>query len=176
LTISAARGIRHYRARKLVRAPAMTCNAMYYFAYGSNLSSNFIRDYTPSAEFVMKAELPNYKVEFRHYSENLGGGISSIVEMPGNLVKGVIYEVPESELEALDILESVPEGLYRRDTFMVMGEDGRWHRADLYRVSTPTGPYAPSTSYVDYMIEGAREHGLDADYVEQLVAIRNSLD
>jgi hypothetical protein len=29
---------------------------------------------------------------------------------------------------------------------------------------------------VDYMIEGAREHGLDADYVEQLVAIRKTLD
>lgn len=44
--------------------------------------------------------------------------------------------MPESELEALDILESVPKGLYRRDTFLVLGEDGEWHRADLYRVST----------------------------------------
>lgn len=149
---------------------------MYYFAYGSNLSTRYIHDYTPSAAFVMRAELPNYKVEFRHYSENLGGGISSIVETPGSLVKGVIYEVLESELEALDVLESVPEGIYRRDTYFLMGEDGRWQRGDLYRVSTPTGPYTPSNEYVDFMIEGAREHGLDADYVEQLVAIRKSLD
>lgn len=149
---------------------------MNYFAYGSNLSSNYIRDYTPGATFVMKADLPNYKVEFRHYSKNLGGGISSIVETPGELVKGVIYDVPESELEELDILENVPEGIYRRDTFVVMGEDRQWRRADLYRVSTPTGPYTPATSYVDFMIEGAREHGLDAGYVEQLVAIRNTLD
>lgn len=149
---------------------------MYYFAYGSNLSSDYIRDYTPGATFVMKADLPNYKVEFRHYSENLGGGISSIVETPGSLVKGVIYEIQESELEELDALESVPEGIYRRDTYFVMGEDGQWHRADLYRVSTPTGPYSPSTSYVDYMIEGAREHGLDAEYVEQLVTLRKTLE
>lgn len=124
----------------------------------------------------MRAELPNYKVEFRHYSENLGGGISSIVETPGSLVKGVIYEVLESEIEALDVLESVPEGIYRRDTYLLMDEDGRWQRGDLYRVSTPTGPYAPSSEYVDFMIEGAREHGLDADYVEQLVAIHKTLD
>ena len=149
---------------------------MYYFAYGSNLSSNFIRDYTPGAAFVMKADLPNYKVEFRHYSENMHGGISSIIETPGTLVKGVIYDVPESELEALDVLESVPEGVYRRDRYIVLGEDDQWHRADLYRVSTPTGPYTPSTSYVDFMIEGAREHGLDADYIEQLVTIRRTLD
>ena len=149
---------------------------MYYFAYGSNLATRFVRDYTPGAKAVMRAALPNYKVEFRHHSEDLGGGISSIVEAPGNLVRGVIYDVPEAELEALDILESVPEGLYRRDNFLVLGEDGEWQRADLYRVATPTGPYTPSTSYVDFMIEGAREHGLDADYIEQLVAIRRSLD
>lgn len=148
---------------------------MYYFAYGSNLSTTFIHGYTPSAKLVMKADLPNYKVEFRHYSEKLGGGISSIVEAPGALVKGVIYAVPESEIEELDVLESVPEGIYRRDTFVVLGEDGQWHHADLYRVSTPSGPYTPSTSYVDFMIEGAREHGLDAEYVEQLVTIRRSL-
>jgi hypothetical protein len=29
---------------------------------------------------------------------------------------------------------------------------------------------------VDFMIEGAREHGLDAEYVENLVAIRKTLD
>ena len=148
---------------------------MYYFAYGSNLSSRFIRDYTPSATFVMKADLPNYKVEFRHYSKDLGGGISSIIETPGALVRGVIYEVEALELAALDTLESVPEGIYRRDTYCVMGEDSRWHRADLYRVSTPTGPYTPSNAYVDFMIEGAREHGLDVDYIEDLVAIRNTL-
>ncbi len=149
---------------------------MHYFAYGSNLSSTYIRDHTPSATFVMKADLPNYKVEFRHYSKNMWGGISSIIETPGTLVKGVIYDVRKSELDELDILENVPEGIYRRDTYFVMGEDGQWHRADLYRVSTSTGPYTPSRSYVDFMIEGAREHGLDADYVEQLVAIRKTLE
>ena len=149
---------------------------MYYFAYGSNLSTNYIHDYTPSATFVMKADLPNYKIEFRRYSKDLSGGISSIIETPGDLVKGVIYEVKASELDALDILENVPEGIYRRDTYCVLGEDSHWHRADLYRVSTPAGPYTPSKTYVDFMIEGAREHGLDVDYVENLVAIRKTLD
>lgn len=149
---------------------------MYYYAYGSNLSSRYIRDYCPSASFVMQADLPNFQVEFRHYSENRQGGISSIIEAPGQLVQGVIYEVPEEELIELDILESVPEGLYRRDTFLILGRDGLWHKADLYRVTNPTGPYSPSKEYLEDMIEGAQEHGLTAEYIAKLVALRQSLD
>ena len=149
---------------------------MYYYAYGSNLSTRYVRDCCPSAVFVMKANLPNFQVQFRHYSENRQGGISSIIEAPGELVEGVIYEVPEQEIIDLDILESVPEGLYRRDTFLVLGEDGGWHRADLYRVCAPAGPYAPSKGSVEEMIEGAREHGLTSEYTERLVALRRSLD
>ena len=80
---------------------------MNYYAYGSNLSTRYVRRYCPSATFVMKADLPNYQVEFRHYSENRQGGISSIIEAPGQLVEGVVYDVPEEELADLDILESV---------------------------------------------------------------------
>ena len=149
---------------------------MYYYAYGSNLSSRYVRRTCPSATFVMKAELPNFRVEFRHYSEKRQGGISSIIEAPGQLVQGVIYEVAEEELIELDILESVPQGLYSRDSFLVLGEDGLWHRADLYRVVNPTGPYSPSKEYLEDMIEGAQEHGLAPEYAEKLVSLRRSLN
>jgi gamma-glutamylcyclotransferase (GGCT)/AIG2-like uncharacterized protein YtfP len=149
---------------------------MYHYAYGSNLSSSYLREYCPSATFVMKADLPNYRVEFRHYSEESGGGISTIIEAPGRLVRGVVYEIPEPEMDAMDRLESVSAGLYKRETFLVLGADGEWHHADMYRVTQPTGPYAPARSYLDKMIAGAREHGLDAEYIESLVALRQSLD
>jgi len=149
---------------------------MKYYAYGSNLSTEFIREYCPSAEFIMRANLPNFKVEFRHYSEDFNGGISSIIETPGEMVKGVIYEIDDEEILALDILESIPEGLYRRDRFLVLGEDGDWHHADLYRVSNPSGPYTPSKGYVDYMVAGAKEHQIDPEYTARFEALRASLD
>lgn len=147
---------------------------MYYFAYGSNLSTRFMKKYCPSATFVMKADLANYKIEFRHYSSSLQGGISSIVEAPGELVQGIIYVVPENEIIEMDILESVPEGLYRREQFLVLGDNGLWHSVDLYRVADPKGPFAPSERYVEWMIEGAQEHGLTPEYIAGLMSLRRS--
>ena len=79
---------------------------MHHFGYGSNLNMEFLRSYCPSAEFVMRAYLPNYEVQFRFWSERRQGGISTIIEKPGGLVHGVIYDVPENELLDLDVLES----------------------------------------------------------------------
>jgi len=149
---------------------------MYHFAYGSNLCTEFVREYCPRATVVGRASLPNYRVEFRHYSETMGGGISTIMEAPGALVQGCLYEIPDRQLRKLDAVESVPDGLYRRDTFLVLDAGGNWQRADLYRVAAPTGPYLPSRSYVDLMLAGAKEHGLSSEYIDDLVELRDSLD
>jgi gamma-glutamylcyclotransferase (GGCT)/AIG2-like uncharacterized protein YtfP len=144
---------------------------MYHFGYGSNLNIDFLLQYVPSAEFVMKAYLPNYEVQFRFWSKKRQGGISSIIEKPGGLVHGVIYECNEGELGELDILESVPQGLYNRETFKVLGEDRQWHDADLYRVAKPKGPFTPARGYVELMLSGARVHGLDPECVKVIEAI-----
>ena len=145
-----------------------------YFAYGSNLSSRYLRDYCPGAQPVMRGLLANFRIEFRRYSTDLEGGISTIMEAPGELVHGMLFTIPKAEIEALDILENVPEGLYSRDGFMVLAEDGQWQRAELYRVARPEGPFAPSARYLDFMLEGAREHGLPDDYVAGLESLRAS--
>lgn len=144
---------------------------MFNFAYGSNMSSGYLRQYCPSARPVMTALLPNYEIQFRRYSTDLAGGISTIMEAPGQLVEGVIYEIPQAEVDKLDILEDVPLGLYRRDRFLVFGSDGVWHQADLYRVVKPEGPFPVSPHYLDYMITGAKEHGLSTSYIKQLEAL-----
>jgi len=123
----------------------------------------------------MKAYLPNFRVEFRFYSQKRKGGISSIIPSPGGLVRGAIYDVPEDEMIKLDEVESVPQGLYSRETFLVLGEDGEWHEADLYRVVEPDGPFTPSKGYIALMLEGAEAHGLDPGYVEELKRLYESL-
>jgi gamma-glutamylcyclotransferase (GGCT)/AIG2-like uncharacterized protein YtfP len=130
-----------------------------------------MREQCPSATAVMLAELPNYRIEFRRYSTGMKGGVSTIMEAPGDLVKGVLYRVRRDEIAALDDLENLGQGLYRRQTFRVLGADGAWYPADLHRVVRPAGPFAVAPAYLALMLEGAREHGLGDDYVTRLEAL-----
>ena len=142
---------------------------VHYFGYGSNLNvSATIEDLIPKGKFLMKAYLPNYEVQFRKWSNNYRGGISNIVEVPGELVQGAMYECPEGDLTALDYRLDyyVPE--YKRETFLVRGEDGKWYSASLYRLWEPKGPFPPSRRYVEGMLEGAKQIGLSPDYIEKI--------
>ena len=50
--------------------PSVGGDRLLYFAYGSNMSSVYIRDYCPGAEPCGRARLVNFRIEFRRYSEN----------------------------------------------------------------------------------------------------------
>jgi len=143
-----------------------------HFGYGSNMSESYMRQYTPSLKYVMNARLPNFEIQFRKYSKNMGGGISSIIEKPGGMIYGVMYYITKKEMDALDILEDVPLGIYKRETFQVLGEDGKWYGADLYRVTNLKGPYEPAKKYLDLMIAGATEHNINKDWLKKLKQMR----
>ena len=144
---------------------------MNYFGYGSNLDQEYLNEHCPSVQYLMKAYLPNYEVQFRFWSKRRNGGISTIIPKLGELVHGILYDVSEDDLLNLDIRESVPEGFYRRETFLLLGEDGLWHKADAYFVVKPERPYAPSKEYVETMIKGAKCHGIDPEYIKRLEEI-----
>ncbi len=141
---------------------------MYHFGYGSNLSSAYTRKLLPSAKFFMKAFLPNFSVQFQFWSETHQSGLSNIAIDPGQMVHGVLFKVPENEMILLDEMDGVFKGQYQRETFLVLGEDGKCYPADLYRVIQPGGPFTPSRSYVEIMLMGAREHGLDPEYINKI--------
>ena len=148
-------------------------SVLYYFGYGSNLDETYFKQWTPSAKRVTTAHLPNYEIQFRKYSTDLDGGISSIVPKPGGLVQGVVYTIKKEEIEALDILEDVPLGIYNRETFKVISPDGKWYNADLYYVANPKGPYTPSLTYLGYMIKGAKAQGINQPWIDYLEALRD---
>jgi gamma-glutamylcyclotransferase (GGCT)/AIG2-like uncharacterized protein YtfP len=142
---------------------------MYHFGYGSNLNIKCVHEeLNPNAKFVMKGFLPNFEVSWPFWSEKEQAGYSGIMEAPGELVHGALYEMTEEELIKMDNLEDCYKDTYKRETFLVLGEDGKWYKADLYRVIDPKGPFPPSRSYVDIMLEGARDLGLDPEYIKKI--------
>jgi hypothetical protein len=151
---------------------------MYHFGYGSNLNASFVKDkLLPSAKYLMKGYLPNFEVQFRLWSEDYMGGISSIVEAPGQIVQGAIYECSQQDLEKLDYIPGLYVPQYKREAFMVLGEDGAWHLAEVYRLRVLSGPFPPARQYVESMYEGAKQIGVTQDYLEKIAGwVRASIE
>ncbi len=141
---------------------------MLYFAYGSFLDSETLRTHCPSAKFVTRAVLPNFEVQFNFMSRTYGGGVTGVEPAPGRMARGVVYDVPQTEMEHLDTIEAVPEGLYYRQKVLVVDDGGSLLEADTYRTTDPKGPFKPTRRYLGLMIKGAKEHELDPGYIEEL--------
>jgi len=53
--------------------------ALYYFAYGTNLSKKQMLERCPDSQPVLTATLPNYKLVFVSWSRQWRGGVASIM-------------------------------------------------------------------------------------------------
>ena len=139
---------------------------VYYVGYGSNLNVEYtIADLLPNGRYVMRAYIPNYQVQFRKWSNNSRGGISSIVEVPGQMVEAAMYQCPQSDLDTLDYRLDYYVPDYKREIFRVLGEDNQWYSASLYRLWDLKGPFPPARRYVEGMLEGARQLNLSPEYI-----------
>jgi len=144
---------------------------MLYFSYGSFLDSEMLRRHCPRARFVSRAILPNFEVQFNFMSRTYGGGVTGVEPAPGRMARGVVYDVPPEEMEHLDTVEGVPEGIYYRQRVLVVDEGGNLLEAQTYRTTDPKGRFKPTKRYLALMVKGAKEHGLDPEYVEELEKI-----
>ncbi len=141
---------------------------MLYFSYGSFLDSENLKKHAPNAKYLKRAVLLDFEVQFNFLSKTYDGGVTGVEPAAGKKAQGVLYNVPPDEMEKLDIIEGVPSGIYYRETVTVVDEDGNEHRAETYRTTVPKGPFTPTRRYLGLMIKGAREHGLDPDYIKEL--------
>jgi gamma-glutamylcyclotransferase (GGCT)/AIG2-like uncharacterized protein YtfP len=151
---------------------------MLYFAFGSNLDPDQMRDRCPGNHLIGEAVVRDHKLIFPRFSERWGGGVASLQLSHGNDVWGVLYELSDEDLHALDACEGfrVPadaHNQYEREQVwvdLVRPEDGsvpRRVRAWTY-LARPANPSLPSRRYLDAVIKGARAHRLPDDYVAML--------
>lgn len=151
---------------------------MLYFAYASNLDPVQMRQRCPQHRVVGLAVLADHRLVFPRFSADWQGGVAGVALAHGEKVWGVVYELTESDLSALDRYEGwkAPgdqHNHYDRETVtleLVRPDDGsvpRRLRALTY-VARPSNPSPPSRRYLQAILRGARHHRLPEDYVERL--------
>ena len=149
-----------------------------YFAYGSNLSKEQMKDRGITVKNTKIAELPGWKLAFTIYSDTWKGGVGDIVPDPEKKVEGVVYTIPKENLKNLDLYEgrkvknNVEVGMYRRQYLPIKIKD-RWKTVLTYLVNRNIEykskiDLKPSREYLETIISGAEEHGLSKDYLNLL--------
>ncbi len=149
---------------------------LYYFSYGPNMSSARMKERSSSARMVTVARLADYRIAFFGHSRRWDGAQATVIREPGPGVWGVVYELACTDLERLDAWQDVRmdgTGTYFHYPVRVKGEDGLVYTALMYEKDTLGKPEKPSTPYLDFIVQGAREKHLPAEYIRELQAIKS---
>ena len=147
------------------------------FAYGSNLDFSQMRERCPSTQFVCKAVLKDYILHFPRFSRGRNCGVSGIAPSLGRNVWGVVYEISELDLAALDTNEGYRSGrssdrnAYNRQTGVVFkdGDPNQPVWVEIYfAVAQANPPYLPNLVYKNLIVSGAKFWNLPAEYIAEL--------
>jgi phage replication-related protein YjqB (UPF0714/DUF867 family)/gamma-glutamylcyclotransferase (GGCT)/AIG2-like uncharacterized protein YtfP len=130
-----------------------------YFAYGSNLCVRQMARRCPDASEPRPAMLADHEWLINQR------GVATVDPFSGSHVHGVLWQLSDHDLAALDSAEGVPVR-YRRDRLTVHTDDGpfpAWVYID-HRVT----PGAPRPGYLERIIDGALHHRLPKRWVDYL--------
>ncbi|MFV0306191.1 MAG: poly-gamma-glutamate hydrolase family protein [Desertimonas sp.] len=132
-----------------------------YFAYGSNLWGPQMAERCPGATRPTPAVLDGHAWLINER------GVATIEPVAGHVVHGVVWEVTDGDLAALDGFEGVPDR-YRRVVRSVTTTAGVVDAVVYIDPRIEPGP--PRPGYLERVIDGAVEQRLPDDWVDQLRA------
>jgi gamma-glutamylcyclotransferase len=148
---------------------------MLYFAYGSNMNWNQIKERCQSAGFVCIARMPGFRFDFTRKSNDRGCGVMDIVKDENGHVWGVVFQIDEYDLGQLNKSEGYQPGrtknAYQRLEKIVYqnGEDEKPITVFTYEVAKKApDTIPPNKKYMGLILEGARNWNLPEDYIEKL--------
>lgn len=144
---------------------------MRYFAYGSNMSTRRLAARIDSACRISLASLPEHQLRW-HKQGRDGSGKCDVhyTGEEGHVVIGVLFEIDQRDKPLLDRFEGLGNG-YRELAVQLLGPGGESWPAFTYQATLTDPDIRPYLWYKRHVLEGALEHGLPADYVEQLRAV-----
>lgn len=149
---------------------------MFYFAYGSNMNWDQMRERCTSARFVGVAFLPDHKLAFTRKSTQ-GFGVADAVPERGRKVYGVVYEIGDLDVGRLDTREGYRpkrerNSYVRRECLVFLGgDDSQPLTVSAYFARRQPKPPLPSNGYRNLILSGARHWHLPEEYIAELEQI-----
>jgi gamma-glutamylcyclotransferase len=147
--------------------------AVKYFAYGSNMAEAVMTERSRRHRFLGIARLPDHRLMFNRRSVRTGSGVADVVPAAGESVWGVLYELDDAGLAALDRKEGYDWAYVREPLAVELTSDGSRQPAVTYTVKEKEpAEVEPSTEYLEGIIAAAAERGLPVAYIDGLRQLR----
>ncbi len=136
---------------------------MLYFAYADNMDIENLGSRNVIFEKVATGKVRHYRLAFHKPAED-GSGMADLQDDRGNVVEGVVWDVPEASLDNLDVYEEVDKGHYRRQPIVVQTSKGELD-CITYRAAKYRNGLKPRRDYLEKIIRGAEAHRLSGEYI-----------
>lgn len=132
---------------------------MLYFAYGMNTNPEQMALRCPGATSHGHARLVDHCFRFATHAD--------VEVCKGSYVDGVLWEIDEDHLKALDELEGYP--YYYDRTVAAVVHGARTFHALVYRMQPGQEDREPSLSYYNMVREGYLAHNVPVDQIENSI-------
>lgn len=131
-----------------------------------------LRQRAPSARAVATGRLPNYVLRWHKLGRD-GSGKCNAAYRGGDssVLWGVLFDIPCAEKHLLDRAEGLGIGYDEREVEVVVETGTRRALTYVARPSHIDDSLRPHVWYKDYVLRGAREHGLPEAVVAALATV-----
>jgi hypothetical protein len=132
---------------------------MLYFAYGSNLSHEQMKERCKDSKYIKKIFLEGYKLSFCAINRNYGA--ANIIKKPDSTIPGGVWKISSSDEKELDYYEGFPIK-YSKDFFTLNGE-----KVMFYIIKRQYSFKPPQRWYVDIINQGYKDCNIDREYLKK---------
>jgi hypothetical protein len=136
---------------------------MLYFAYGINMDIESLGSRGVTFEKIINGKARDYRLVFDKPAAD-GTGRADLQDDRGSVVEGVVWEVPDADLERIAVYEGADQGHYRGMEIVVQTPRGEL-TCLAYRAAKFRTGLKPSRDYLATLVRGAETHGLSPEYV-----------
>ena len=132
---------------------------MLYFAYGSNLSHEQLRERCKNSKYIKNILLEGYKLSFCAIDRDYG--VANIVKKLDSKVPGGVWKISTNDEKKLDYYEGFPIK-YTKDFFILNDE-----KVMFYIIKRQYSFKPPQRWYVDIINQGYKDCNMDREYLKK---------